>query len=294
MIFLHDLLDDLSLKDIYFKSYWDNISQRERKSIIQLLLKIDSSYNHDLEFLIELNEMGYNLIEKYFHLIPQKKFSYIDNITKSWEKFVLDPLKKESIKIKVEGLLFNFINTTKFRRNVKLYGGIKPLDSILEKEKRHRNSFDYLEENKFNIWDVVRYRCVLSSIEDVFIMAIYIWEYFYKSILRCRNYYFKPMNLDYSKHYKGVNFIVAIDDVFFEIQVLTKIKEIDSYLDYFYLYKKKDIVQNQDLESWLNKILLKSNLFEIDNSLLITNNCQLNLTSKYLTAIRKLVLPVIF
>jgi hypothetical protein len=144
----------------------------------------------------------------------------------------------------------------------RLYGGIKPLES-LDRKLGERKTGPRARQNLRDTWDVVRFRIVTENVPVLRKVAMALWQYFIDDVVRCRNYFLQPLEESDRVAYRAVHFQLEIErQRWVEVQVLTEARDLAGHLDYAVLFKRLLPPLSSEHEKWLRQFGYKVNIFD--------------------------------
>jgi hypothetical protein len=246
--------------DKNYNNFWDSLENDRRSSILNCWKTIQG-FADEHGGISQLEETYSSLTQKYFLLVQQRELEY-GRISPNWSYFVRDPKNLQDLLQDSKKRLLIFASRLPVNSLVGFYGGIKPLESILKKievtgRSTRRPYKVHLEI--LDLWDVVRFRFVLDSIESLRDCAIQFWETFFEDILRCQNNYYRPMN----SLYRAIHFeLIDIMGRIVEVQMMTQNREAVAILDHSLLFKKNVQFIDEQHRNWLVKFSMSANVLD--------------------------------
>ena len=253
---LEKLIPLLIDKDKYFRDFWDKKTIEEKEEFQLFIRNVDDLYPDDDGILQNLLNMSNDIGKRKFASLREKRTSEKFPSLKRIDTICRNRKMQKQFFLEAQTALNMFSQKSLHQIKYSIYGGIKPMESIFKKEFKEKEF--YQNDQMLNLWDIIRFRYVVDTYDDLITTANKIWIAFENVIVKARNYYYTAQNKDNSNIYKALHFILLFDksDFIIEIQLYTKHREIISFFDYHYLYKY-NLGIPKDLNKWLKSISKK-------------------------------------
>jgi hypothetical protein len=259
--FLDEHIALLSGKDTHFQAYWSKLSDEEKEQFRRLAGDIDSCGSGE-EKIVAGHVNASRTLARFMVRIQEAPFNY-SRLPGDWVDFVHSPSEKENLFKETVNILEGFIRKELSGPGVRLYGNIKMEDSLMRRMILPKTE-DQFRRRLLDTWDVVRFRIVAPDLVVARHAALRIWEVFFEKVVRCRNYYFRPKDGEHSDPYRGVHFeLEPIEGRIIELQVLTRARELVSFLDHASFFKKSLQLPSAEHEAWLFFFSRKANLLDL-------------------------------
>lgn len=258
--FLQKHISFLLNRDPFFVAFWDGLGKEGQLVALERLSEIDLVARSRFPGLGKLHSNADDITRRFFVVVQEEEFQYT-RIPRHWVEFVRDKPAKEGLFSNSLSELERFLRSYEFDREIRLYGGIKPDESIDRKYgiAKKRGGMQKIND----LWDVVRFRMVAESISDVRSIAVRLWMSYFENVVRCRNYYFRPKNGDGNDPYRAVHFELEIfPRKLIEIQVMTRSRELLCYLDYAPHFKGHTPFTSWRQRRWLTHFSQKANVYD--------------------------------
>jgi len=228
----------------------------------RLWADIDSYENVDAPDLLEAHLTAFELSKRRFVRVQEREFLY-DRIPNDWAAFARDWIAKQ--RLYDEGLirLRALIDLCGLIHDACIYGNIKADDSLDRKLSQARLGTS-IQANVTDLWDIVRFRIIVPSLDSLLQLALRFWEIFFDQVLRCRNYYFRPRNLHSNDPYRAIHFELANHQQhMIEVQLMTRRREAVSLLDHAALFKGTLKSMSSVEKQWLLEFSMKANILDV-------------------------------
>ncbi len=246
--------------DKWFKQFWCSLSDKDRTEFLELGNKIENGTNSaDPNFQL-LHDQSVDLLSRKLIVIPETGFRISQNIA-DWSDFVMDKNEKQKVFDFSRLVLLDYIEKSQVPLE-HLFGNLKSDESIAKSiEKRKR--LGYYPEYLYDIWDLVRFRIVVQTPNELAQLGVKIWRDFYRKIYRCRNYYFNPKLYSHDTNYRAIHFLIMIQESrIIEVQLVTKAREWIGRLDRAVLFKKDIPPIDEEHVTWLMNYCCKANILD--------------------------------
>lgn len=245
--------------DPFFAAFWDEVGAEGRRSRQQLAEDIEFALRRRQTRLAAARQWSHEITRRFFLPVQEVGFRY-SAVPKDWHAFVRDERAKADLYQAALRSLRAFVYDQWELKQVRLYGGIKPGASIERKVGAlHEGGMRNLQD----LWDVVRFRIVTPDLISARSVALRLWYSFMDSVVRCRNYYYRPKNENVGDPYRAIHFEVAMQrQRLVEVQVMTEARELVCFLDYAPQFKKAVPFANWRQRRWLSHFSQKTNIYD--------------------------------
>ena len=249
----------LLAKDPIFQKFWSemepNLQSRYRKIWFDIERQTASMRLSQGAHLAAMDPL-----RRWFTRVQEKEFEF-PLATDEWKGFVRDLSAKQAVYDAAKSRLQAFINRYFKEQEVRLYGGLKSTQSIEMKLSGNEGKAGLMD-----LWDVVRFRIVVLSVDNVLKIGIAVWEVFFVQVLRCRNFYYRPRG-NSRDPYRAVHFILLTDERrVIELQIMSERRDAISLIDHRFVFKGTLQFLNEKHEAWLNDLSLAANLLDADEA----------------------------
>lgn len=249
--------------DHHFSEFWATLEDNGRAQFFDLAKRIEASSNLTGEPLLAQHRIANSLLKRKLIVVQQLEFQH-HRLPKDWGLFVRDDEAKQKCFDQSQQALARF--ALRFNSSsgiIRFYGNIKPSKS-LERKILFRAVFGTAaQKNEMDARDIVRFRFVVSGPDELVNVSVALWRENYDYILGCHNFYFYPKAGDSDDHYRAIHFqIETIPNRFVELQVMTRAREVITFLDHALLFKKGSQFLNRPHERWLKDLQLKANIYD--------------------------------
>jgi hypothetical protein len=258
---LDEHLNYLLKEDRLFLQHWNQLDSLNQEKMRQLGHTIDRLAGVDWDDLLSRHAFASERLRRYLSSVPQKDMDY-GRRPKDWLDFIADDPSKNALHSFAETNLLEFLAEYGTHGIARLYGGIKPNES-LDRKLGERKEGSRARRNLRDTWDVVRFRIVCESALILREIGMAIWQYFIDEIVRCRNYYLQPLDDLDRQAYRAIHFELEIEKQrWVEVQLLTEARDLSGHLDYALLFKHLLQAPTKEHEDWLRQFGYKANLFD--------------------------------
>jgi hypothetical protein len=148
--------------------------------------------------------------------------------------------------------------------SVALYGNIKSRPVVERKIRDFSSGCAALD-----LWDLVRFRLVVTSIDSVERVSQLLWSSFGADLLRCRNYYVRPGE-GWGDPYRAIHFELKVGTrspaECVEIQVLTARRDAVGLIDHG-IHSKSSRYRDGKHECWLRSLSWTANIMDAEPGL---------------------------
>ncbi len=250
--------------DYNFKKFWINFEDKDKFEFIRICNLFDDRINKEPDDLMSIQEEIHLNLRTQCSIIQEREITYT-MMPKNWD-FILEDKKRleKCYKTNLRNLKF-IIESNNFTEHLKIYGGIKPSDSIKSKIFMVKESDNIARKTLIDIWDIVRYRICCNNLNHLLEISFHIWDYYFDKIIKCKNYYFTPRGDSAIDTYRAIHFqILDNNNSMFELQIMTVYREAVSLIDHSIKFKKS-LQASDQMKDHINKYSIISNLLEFDN-----------------------------
>ncbi len=256
-----DHLNYITRQDKLFQYYWGQLDPIRHDKLRQLGLAIDRLATFDWDDLFARHSAACERLRRYLSSVPEKEMDY-SRRPKDWHEFIIDDALKQDLYRSSEATLLEFLADYGTLGTARLYGGVKPLES-LDRKLGERKTGPRARQSLRDTWDVVRFRIVTENVPVLREIAMALWQYFIDDIVRCRNYYLQPLADSGRDAYRAIHFELEIENQrWVEVQVVTEARDLTGHLDYAVLFKRLLLPLSLEHEIWLRKFGYKVNIFD--------------------------------
>lgn len=260
--FLSDHISLLLTRDDNFWKYWSQLTAEDQSSFLRIAKDIDNCGDGE-ETIVAQHVRTSRLLTRFMIRVQDIPFDY-SRLPDDWLDFVRDQEGKEKLLAQAASLLRGFLTSEHLQSNILMYGNIKPEESLIKRMVKPKGG-DQFRRRLLDTWDIVRFRIVTPNLLLTRHVALRILEEQFDKIVRCRNYYFRPKDDDHSDPYRGIHFeLETAPGRIVELQVLTRAREVVSFLDHAPSFKKSLQLPSAKHEAWLFFFARKANLFDLD------------------------------
>jgi hypothetical protein len=240
---------------------WRRLSPVEQNEYVQLWHLIDQCTPTDGITLDQAHLDSLDVTRRWFVRIQERGFQYAP-VRVDWAEFIGDAQTKLRLYEAGRARLQSLVDLYFPDRNVLIYGRIKSDDGIRSRIESHKNSGT---EGLFpDLWDVIGFRIVTPSLDELLDLGIVFWERLIDHIVRCRNYYYRPKDNNSRGIYRGIHFeLVDEDGNLTEAQLVTRFRDAVSLLDHQFSFKRVIPFINEEHERWLTEMSKKANILEV-------------------------------
>mgnify|MGYP000105374336 CR=1 FL=1 len=257
---------DLLQNDSNFNLLWGKQPKSKRTRLTQISSEIDDCVQRDGPNLLPQHELTWEVARKHFVLVQDYRHGLSKVTTDAWLKMLYERDHRDKVDLVAREMVATISDYIPSNIHSSFYGGLKPDDSIRRKiqEVRPRDgNLDFVIQP----WDLIRYRIVVNSVQDILNLGINIWKNEIDQILRCRNYYFRPRADDPSDPYRALHFHILVDGLgFFELQIITIAKEVSGILDQNFIFKPDIKFLDDHHREWLHLFRIAANIMDIEKS----------------------------
>jgi hypothetical protein len=253
-------LDLLLSADPFFATMWASLSASERERFSALATAVDQ-IGHDWDTILQKHLASGDRLRRFLSSVPQRDMEY-DRRPKDWMEFITDEGAKSELFARSEQRLIQFLGYRVATGAVRLYGGVKPAESLdrklgeIKEGSRARRSFR-------DTWDVVRFRIVVGNLSLLRSVCMEIWQFFLDDIVRCRNYYMRLKNEINRDCYRAIHFELEIEQGrWIEVQAISEARDMIGYMDHAVLFKKRINQLDTDHADWIRSMGYKVNIFD--------------------------------
>lgn len=260
---LHRYLEGLQRSDRHFRKFWRHRTPREQSRYRDTWQICDLLSNLPTEELLARQEVAHVETRRWFSLVQEIGFSY-SRLPKDWTLVVENRSRQYRLYRYNRDNLQRFIQSLELKDSALLYGGVKPLESIRQKAFIHKGG-TAVQRNVLDIWDLVRFRICTYSMLDLLRVGVAIWDRYFASVLRCRNYYFYPRGGNTQDAYRAIHFELLDErGGMFEIQIMSAFREAVSLLDHAPRFKRVVDFLDSAHELWLTRMGMAANIAEFE------------------------------
>jgi ppGpp synthetase/RelA/SpoT-type nucleotidyltranferase len=256
-----DHLNYVVQQDKVFQYYWGKLDSLQQDKLRQLGLAIDRLATPDWGDLSARHSAACERLRRYLSSVPEKDMDY-SRRPKDWQEFIIDDALKQDLYRSSETALLEFLADYGTLGAARLYGGVKPLES-LDRKLGERKTGTRARRNLRDTWDVVRFRIVTENVPVLRDIAMALWQYFIDDIVRSRNYYLQPLADSGREAYRAIHFELEIErQRWVEVQVMTEARDLTGHLDHAMLFKRLLLPLSAEHENWLRQFVYKVNIFD--------------------------------
>jgi len=186
----------------------------------------------------------------------------VARVRADWVDVVVAAAQRQQLWAADREWLRNQIDLYFGKRPAYLYGRIKSDDAIQCRLQAHRMA-DPAAGRMPDLWDVIGFRIVVNSLDDLLAMGLLLREKLADRLIRCRNYYYRSKRDDERGAYRALHFVaVDVAGYPFELQMITVCRNAFSLLDHDFSYKPVLEFLSPQHEQWLIDLNMKANIVE--------------------------------
>ncbi len=250
-------------EDPFLRAFWHELSETRRAGYWRMWEDIEAAGINPCSEVDAEHSRCHDIGKRWFVRVQEREFMY-NRVPRDWSAFVRDVSAKEALYRQSVARLEAFIELCEMGQDVLLYGGIKA-DESLDKKLNEGRGGTGIQTNVLDLWDIVRFRIVVPSVQALLRLSIRMWETYFDEVLRCRNYYFRPRNDDPDDPYRAIHFELANESGhMIEVQVMSKRREAVSLLDHAAIFKKAFKGFTAADRHWLVCFSKKANILDIE------------------------------
>lgn len=256
-------LEYLLAHDFWFYEAWNAWGRIRRARFLSIAAKLDTIASEpQLEKQYSEITMDFRRL---FLMVPERDI--VESIIKmsGWIKFATDTDEKEEVFEAAFHHLARALNSNERPLSyLYLYGGLKMTDHLLKVPTNNKEDASQISKILGDLWDIVRLRIVAQSPLEVALISLKLWEHHLDDMIKARNYYLNPRaSTRWFRHpYRAVHFQMPILDRMVELQVMTSVFEVISYLDHAVLFKKRLDPLDEEHLKWLKRVRLAGVVLE--------------------------------
>ncbi len=250
-------LEQLHAADLYFRQYWNGLTDAEQAHYRRLWAELDDLATSDAAALEREQARAFDLTKRWFVRVQNEELDHYQT-RDDWSRVASDPEAQQELFARSRARLADFIQFCEAGRTPRWYGNVKPAESLNSKFLRQKNG-NALQQRVPDLWDLIRFRIVPEELDDLLITCIQFWEVFFDDIVRCHNYYYRPQN----PRYRAVHFeLCDRDGNLTEIQVLTGRRDAVSVLDHWHIFKGSGVYIDDRHHAWLLNMSHAANVLD--------------------------------
>jgi hypothetical protein len=252
-------LELVSQIDPYFALFLERMKSHARRKFYRRAEQIESVADNDPSLVLKLHREAHDRLKRVMVPIQERSFQHL-KAPRNWPAVVKDEERKRELFAEAYKILHGFQRKSGTARGCSLYGNIKSLASMDQKQHRRLHA-DAVQRNELDTWDAVRFRIVSDDLKILLGTGLNFWEHFFDQILRCRNFFYLPKSED--DPYRAIHFQVLIADWgMVEVQMLTRSREVVTQLDYAHAFKRVAPFESVEHEIWLKNFRRKGNILD--------------------------------
>lgn len=253
-LFLRSHLDFLLARDPNFRRLWSDSSTHERSRFVSTALAIENVCPDNLA--VERFGVAHDTLKRRLVTVQERQL-LLTRIPRDWPQFILSDERRTSLYSVALRKFSTFVGRFKKKKVIRLYGGLKSLDSIDPQRFKSKQESE-IQKAIEDTWDAVRFRIVVENVAVLRELSMRLWEVFFDDVIRCRNYYYQPKAGSLLHPYRAVHFQLAVREGYpVELQVMTLNSEVVSHLEHAVLFKRRIVTDIPPHLEWLKMLCYK-------------------------------------
>lgn len=247
--------------DPFFSDYWKQLDSVRQENFWNLNRDIENVLRQD-NMIIPMHRRAHEYTKRFFLMVQEKDFEYT-RIPDDWSAFVRDAKAKKELYHFSSHILKQFVSKCTNSDQIVLYGGVKA-DSSIDRKIGIKRSGNAIQQNLRDLWDVVRFRIVAPNLPSMLEIGVGLWETFFDDVIRCRNYYYRPKSDHIDDPYRAIHLEIEVSPGrMIEVQLVSRIREVISFLDHCVYFKRHEEFINDKQEIWLLRHMWKANILDV-------------------------------
>lgn len=243
-------------RDPFFVHYWEKLTPPARHQRLEDTRRLEEIHRDSDQAAQSEYAWSSEKMRRYLSCIPQRDPDF-ERRPKEWLDLIEQTAEMDRVRERALREMESF-RAAATGPPARLYGGLKPMESFddsFERPKPHWAS----QRHRRDTWDAVRFRLVCEDAVALRSTCIQMLQYFIDDIVKCRNYYTAGIGIN--DLYRAVHFELAIDHrCFFEVQVLTELRDWIGFLDYSFTFKKRLSFLDHAHEEWLTGLAARATI----------------------------------